>query len=181
MKKLSKKFEVEECDLFKFKGRIYTEQPRLTQVKYYLFNEDDNSYVAVLKRDSIVFLTVLLLITAISLGVIVSTVEPREHIVTISDTVYASDGKVGLNAANIDTNDVDIYLQLLTKDGVELTDTVKLQPGQSVGYVNLLTDVGIGSKMCELSYTIKVKSIPVVKKFDVLLVVEEDVQKGITE
>lgn len=181
MKKLSKNFDVEQCDMFKFKGRVYTEQPRWTEIKYYLYNEEDGSYTAVLKRDSIIFLMFIMLVVTMFLGFLITTTEPKEHIVRISDTIYASNGTVGLNAQNAETNEDTITLQLFTKDDVALTEPVVLNPGESVGYVDLLVHARVGSAMCNLKYTVKDKYIPITKKFDVLLIVQEDSQEGAEE
>ena len=87
MRRVSKKFEVSNCNLYKYHRRQFMTIPKHMIVKYYLYDEDQRIYIGVLKRKTY-FIELVLVLCIIANIVFLSDHKAQKHIVNVPNTMY---------------------------------------------------------------------------------------------
>ena len=101
-------------------------------------------------------------------------VKNTQHMVNITQTIFARNGILGWNILNEETNKQSIVLTL-EKDGIPIVDTVTLSPGQSVGNVRIYNSVKKGTQSCQLVYEVlseEDSERSSIIRYDIILIVE---------
>lgn len=140
--------------MFRIKGRVFLEKPKGYYIKKYVKEVDTGCVYAIMKKNR--YLLHILLVVLLVLVSYLAYIQPKvKHTVNYPSKVYVHGNVVGLNVENAIVNKYAIKVRLV-KDKVALTDWVELDPGESVGNVELTTklDSKSSSSMCYIEYDI---------------------------
>lgn len=170
MKKVTSRFEVSQCNLYKLNSTYLTEKPSNTKIRYYLYDEKDNVYIGILKRNY--YLIELILVSIIIFNMVFIFHNNKiNHLVNISDTIYCSNDVVGLNIKNDISNKYSITI-MLTNNGTYIINPITLEPGNSLGNVKIDDKLPEGSYLCKLHYVVNSKYFAEREEYEILLVVK---------
>ncbi len=142
------------------------------EVIKYMYDSERNITFGYLNKVSYLSCIVVAVILVILMIFVVVT-PSKEHVVQHSNTIHIINGDVGLNIKNYEKNEYTIKVSLAYRSAT-LVENINISPGDSVGYVYSQESEKLkkGYYMCVLKYELLDTVVPLVKEYEVLVVVE---------
>lgn len=171
MKRLSKEFQPDAAKVIYRRGKVlYDGRPDSCKVRYYLFDQEENYYIAVCRREYHIF-EVLLSVLCVILFLLNRSKVNLDCYIQVQDVLYAKDGVIEMNVMNLNQSDlaVEIYLE---KSSVPITYINEISKGQELHDAELLQEMDKGSYVCSVVCTVIVDKRKVVERSNILLVIE---------
>lgn len=160
--------------VYKFRRHTYMERPKLTYVKYYKLDlEDEQSCaIAVCKRCNYLPHTIVLGMIGFVIYLIINT-SPVKHVIKLNDTIYAENGVISMDILNDKSNTCNVKVRLKYR-GDNLIDEITLSPGESVSGVTSgkLDELIHGRYSCSLEYEVGDGPLAAKENYWVTLVVD---------
>lgn len=159
--------------VYKFGRHTYMERPKLTYVKYYKLDlEDENSCaIAVCKRCNYIPHALVIGMIGFVVYLIVNTPSVN-HVIKLKDIIYAEDGIISMDIVNDRSNTCDIKVSLKYRDESLIND-ITLSPGESISGVpsDKLDDLKHGRYSCALDYEVGEGPLTARERYWITLVV----------